>query len=95
MSSRGPEGHVGKDALVAERRTALRRTTLHLFAGVAAVHGVFFLLYYAFDIADRPTQSRTIFVGLWTFATALTVAFLLRRVRAVRRMGMPPVRRKD
>lgn len=98
MTSQRPAGQAATDTapdpLVAERRAALRRASWQLFIGVASLHAAAFLLYYAFDIAHRSAQTRTIFVAVWTFATALTVAFLLRRVRAVRRMGLPPLGRR-
>ncbi|MDB4880924.1 MAG: hypothetical protein JWL60_2370 [Gemmatimonadetes bacterium] len=71
------------------RRAQLRRATLQLVLAVAAVHGVAIALYDALDIATGPDRTRTIFVAVWTCATALTVAFLLRRVRAARRLTLP------
>ena len=67
------------------RRAALRTTTLHLVLGVVTLDVVALLVYYGVDIAHGATQTRTTFVAVWTFATALTVAFLLRRVRLARR----------
>lgn len=67
------------------RRAALRTTTLHLVLGVVVLDAVALLLFYGLDVAHRATQTRTTFVAVWTFATALTVAFLLRRVRLARR----------
>lgn len=66
-------------------RAALRTTTLHLVLGVVTLDAVALLLFYGFDVAHRAPQTRTTFVAVWTFATALTVAFLLRRVRLARR----------
>jgi len=78
MARPGPEDQA--------RRAELRTATLQLVIAVAAVHGIAIALYYAMDIADAAVRPRTIFVALWTFTTALTVAFLLRRVRAARRL---------
>jgi hypothetical protein len=82
-----------QDPRLAERRAALRTATLHLVLGVVAVHGVALALYYGFGIAHRPNRTLTIFVAMWTFATAITVAFLLRRVRLARMITRTPVRR--
>ena len=67
------------------RRAALRTTTLHLVLGVVTLDAVALLLFYGFDVSHRAAQTRTTFVAIWTFVTALTVAFLLRRVRLARR----------
>ena len=77
-----------------ERRAKLRTATLHLVAGVVALDLVAMLLYYGFDIAHGPERTRTIFVVIWTFATAITVAFLLKRVRQARLVTRPPLRRR-
>jgi hypothetical protein len=68
----------------ATRRAAMRKATLNLVLGVVILDAVAMGLYYGLDIAHGPERTRTIFVALWTFATAITVAFLLRRVRAIR-----------
>ena len=81
MAARVPDGNAG------DRRATLRRATLQLFVAVAAVHGVAIGAYYLFGIANGPDRTRTIFVIVWTFVTALTVALLLRRVRMARRYG--------
>jgi hypothetical protein len=67
-----------------ERRAKLRTATLHLVLGVVALDAVALLIYYGVDIAHGPDRTRTIFVAIWTFATAITVAFLLKRVREAR-----------
>jgi hypothetical protein len=68
------------------RRAALRRTTLHLVFGVVALDAIAMGAYYFGGIAQRASRTQTIFTVVWTVATALTVAVLLKRVRAVRRM---------
>ena len=57
---------------------------LQLVLGVVIVHGIAMAIYYFGGIEQAAPKSRTIFVGVWTFATAITVAVLLRRVRLVR-----------
>lgn len=64
----------------------MRRTTLHLVLGVVALDAVAIGVYYLTDMAHRPQKMQTIFVVIWTAATAITVAFLLRRVRLARRL---------
>ncbi len=64
----------------------MRRTTLHLVIGVVALDAVAIGIYYLSDMASRPQKTQTIFVAVWTAATAITVAFLLRRVRVARRL---------
>ena len=64
----------------------MRRTTLHLVLGVVALDAVAIGIYYVADMAQRPQRTQTIFVAVWTAATAVTVAFLLRRVRLARRL---------
>lgn len=64
----------------------MRRTTLHLVLGVVVLDAIAIGIYYVTDMTHRPTQTQTIFVAVWTAATAVTVAFLLRRVRLARRL---------
>jgi hypothetical protein len=64
----------------------MRRTTLQLVLGVVALDAVVVGIYYLADIAHKPQQTQVIFVAVWTAATAITVAFLLRRVRMARRL---------
>jgi hypothetical protein len=70
--------------VTSERRAALRRTTLQLVLGVVALDAVALGIYYLGGIEHASPHTRTIFVVIWTIATALTVAVLLRRVRRVR-----------
>ena len=76
---------VSQSSVADARRGALRRTTMQLVLGVVTLDAVALLLYYGAGIPHRGAQTRTTFVAGWTFATALTVAFLLRRVRLARR----------
>ena len=76
----GPAG----DTANAERRATLRRATLQLVAGVVALDAVALAIFYLGGIEHGPEKTRTIFVITWTFATAIVVAVLLRRVRAAR-----------
>jgi hypothetical protein len=64
----------------------MRRTTLHLVIGVVLLDAVAIGAYYLSGMAHRPQRTQTIFVVAWTAATAITVAFLLRRVRLARRL---------
>jgi len=64
----------------------MRRTTLHLVLGVVLLDAVAIGAYYLSDMAHRPQGTQTSFVVVWTAATAITVAFLLRRVRLARRL---------
>ena len=68
----------------AARRAALRKATLRLVLGVIALDAVALLIYYAGGIVHASTQTRNVFVVVWTVATALVVAVLLKRVRAAR-----------
>jgi hypothetical protein len=72
--------------MISERKAAMRRTTLHLVLGVVALDAVAIGAYYLFDMVHRPQRTQMIFVAVWTAATAITVAFLLRRVRLARRL---------
>jgi drug/metabolite transporter (DMT)-like permease len=68
----------------AAQRASLRRAVLHLVIGVVVLDGLAMAIYYLAGIAHAPSRTQTIFVITWSVATALVVAFLLRRVRAVR-----------
>ena len=68
----------------AAQRASLRRAVLHLVFGVVALDVVAMSLYYFAHIEHASYRTRVIFVVTWSVATALTVAFLLRRVRLVR-----------
>lgn len=68
----------------AATRAALRKATLQLVLGVVVLDAVALAIWYAGGVSHAATQTRTIFTVVWTMATAVTVAVLLRRVRAVR-----------
>jgi hypothetical protein len=68
----------------AAQRASLRRAVLHLVIGVVALDAIALAIYYLADIAHAASRTQTIFVIAWSVATALVVAVLLRRVRAVR-----------
>ena len=67
-----------------ERRAALRKATLHLVLGVVVLDAVALGIYYFGGIAHASPQATRIFTWVWLVATAITVAFLLKRVRAIR-----------
>jgi hypothetical protein len=73
----------------AEHRAALRRAVLHLVLGVVALDAVAMAAYYLADISHTARRTQTIFAVGWTVATALVVAFLLKRVRQIR-FGQTP-----
>ena len=66
------------------RRAAMRKATLQLVLGVVLLDAVALGIYYLGGIEHGSTQAKNIFTGVWLVATAITVAFLLRRVRALR-----------
>ena len=60
---------------------------LHLVIGVVLLDAIAMGIYYLAGIPHAARRTQIIFVVTWTVATALTVAFLLRRVRLVRVAG--------
>ena len=64
----------------------MRRTTLQLVLGVVLLDAVAIGIYYLAGIPHASQRTQTIFVSIWTAATAITVAVLLRRVRLARRL---------
>ena len=66
------------------RRAALRRATLHLLLGVVALDAVAMAVYFLGGIQHGTPKTRMYFTVVWTVATALVVATLLKRVRKVR-----------
>jgi hypothetical protein len=66
------------------QRASLRRAVLHLVIGVIVLDAIAMGVYYLAGIPHATRRTQTIFVVTWTVATAITVAFLLRRVRAAR-----------
>jgi len=67
-----------------ERRAALRTAVFQLVLGVVVLDAVALALWYGVGISHAPYQRRMLFTIVWTIATALTVAVLLRRVRVIR-----------
>jgi hypothetical protein len=67
-----------------ERKAALRKAVVQLVAGVVLLDAVALAIWYGAGMAHARSQSRMTFTIVWTIATALTVAFLLRRVRVIR-----------
>ncbi|MDB4881400.1 MAG: hypothetical protein JWL95_166 [Gemmatimonadetes bacterium] len=65
----------------------LRRAVLQLVSGVIVLDVVAMSAYYLAGIAHATSRVRTIFIVIWTVATAITVAVLLRRVRLARFAG--------
>jgi hypothetical protein len=78
----GPEGTPDDPRVV--RRAALRRATLRLVIGVVALDGVAMAVYFLAGVQHASGQTRMYFTVTWTVATALVVAFLLKKVRAAR-----------
>lgn len=68
----------------ANTRVALRRATLHLVAAVVALDAVALAVYFLGGVSTADPRTRTFFTVVWTFATAVVVAVLLRRVRVIR-----------
>ena len=62
----------------------MRRVTLQLVGGVAALHVAVLAIYFVASVADWSVRNQRIFTGAWTGATALVVVLLLKRVRRVR-----------
>ena len=71
----------------AAQRATLRRAVLQLVIGVVVLDAVAMGAYYLTGIAHGAPRTRMIFVAVWTVATAITVAVLLRRVRLARFAG--------
>ena len=68
----------------AEKLRTLRRASIQLVLGVVLLDAVALATYYGFDIAHAVRKTQLTFTVTWTIATALTVAFLLKRVRKAR-----------
>jgi hypothetical protein len=66
------------------RRAALRRATLRLVLGVVVLDALALAVYELGGIAHTAPRTQTIFTAVWTAATAITVAVLLRGVRRAR-----------
>ena len=62
----------------------MRKAVIQLVAGVVLLDAVALVIWYGAGLAYRAQQTRMTFTVAWTIATALTVGFLLRRVRLIR-----------
>ena len=62
----------------------MRKAVVQLVAGVVLLDAVALAIWYGAGLAHGTYQTRMTFTIVWTIATALTVAFLLRRVRVIR-----------
>ena len=71
----------------AAQRATLRRAVLQLVIGVVLLDAVALGTYYLVGIPQASSRTQMIFIGVWTVATAITVAVLLRRVRLARFAG--------
>ena len=67
-----------------ERSLALRKAVFNLVAAIVVLDALALGIYYLAGIERSSTQTRQIFTIVWVLATAITVAILLRRVRAIR-----------
>ena len=67
-----------------ERRAAMRKAVTQLIAGVVLLDAVALAVWYGTGMAHARYNTRMTFTIVWTIATALTVALLLRRVRMIR-----------
>ena len=66
------------------RRAAIRKAVIQLVAGVLLLDAVALTIWYGAGLAHGTQQTRITFTVIWTLATAITVALLLRRVRVIR-----------
>ena len=62
----------------------MRKAILHLVLAVILLDAVALAIYYFGGIADGSPQTQRRFTWVWLVTTAVTVAFLLRRVRVIR-----------
>jgi hypothetical protein len=67
-----------------DRRAALRKAVAQLVGGILLLDAVALAIWYGAGISHARYNTRMTFTIVWTIATALTVAFLLRRVRTIR-----------
>ncbi|MDB4913733.1 MAG: hypothetical protein JWM95_1377 [Gemmatimonadetes bacterium] len=75
---------VAADEARAAKLAVLRRATIQLVVGVVLLDALALACYYGFNIAHAVRKTQMTFTVAWTVMTALTVAFLLKRVRAAR-----------
>ena len=74
----------GTDDPRAVKRAALRMATLRLIVAVVILDAAALGIYYLGGIAQGSVLAKQVFTGVWLVATAVTVAILLKRVRAIR-----------
>ena len=68
----------------AAKRAALRMATLHLVVAVVLLDAVALGIYYLGGIDRGSVLAKQLFTGVWLIATGVSVAILLKRVRAIR-----------
>ena len=68
----------------AVKRAALRMATMRLIVAVVILDAVALGTYYLGGIDQGSVLAKQVFTGVWLVATAMTVAILLKRVRAIR-----------
>jgi hypothetical protein len=74
----------GDGTALATRRNAMRKAVAQLIGGILLLDAVALSVWYGAGISHARYNTRMTFTIVWTIATALTVAFLLRRVRRIR-----------
>ena len=62
----------------------MRKAVAQLIGGILLLDAVALAIWYGAGLAHARYNTRMTFTIVWTIATALTVAFLLRRVRKIR-----------
>jgi hypothetical protein len=65
----------------------MRKAVLNLVLGVVMLDAVALGIYYLGGIEQGSTDTRRLFTAVWLIATAITVAVLLKQVRAIRDSG--------
>jgi hypothetical protein len=66
---------------------ASRRRFLEFLVGVAVVHVVAIVLFYALQIERAPVARQRLFAWVWMGATVTVVVIGLQRVKRARRLG--------
>lgn len=77
-------GGWGDGSAAIQRRAAMRKAVAQLIGGILLLDAVALAVWYGTGMAHARYNTRMTFTIVWTIATALTVAFLLRRVRVIR-----------
>ena len=78
------EGSPSASEIRVAKLAGLRRATLHLVIGVVVLDAVALGGYYLGGVAHAAPRTQTTYAMVWTVATALVVAVLLKRVRRAR-----------